>query len=315
MGSSVLRTAAELATEGNGHSNQGDLLKAVECYTRAIQVCPGVLTPILPRLYMNRALNQFKMDFFYLALFDINQAIALSENNAKYYFIRSKILKKLGEYELAEIDLQAAAKLDSSCDEIQEEIVRLRENDKDSYIFKDKLSCYNLYDPYFYKIKVNFHLVKAQNLPTNVWNYYGIRVENINSEMPYQIIEAYFSLFGDITAIKRIHSWEDNMLIHYNNPVTPMFTIAYYQGRIVEELCSKEECLFKPLRLYFVPSDSQSNLKFARPKYPLLNSHECYYWRTTTCHLKTRCPKLHLPVNQQIDAQIWMKDKTFNSHI
>ena len=40
--------------------------------------------------------------------------------------------------------------------------------------------------------------------------------------------------------------------------------------------------------------------------HPSTTTQECYFWRTTFCHLKERCPKFHLQPCKNIDAQIWM---------
>lgn len=300
--------AARIAIEGNEFAVNGDYLKAVQNYSQVIE-SRHIPMSYKYGFYINRALCYIKMDFFYLALLDINNATRNAEFNAKCYFIRSKILKKLNEYELAEKDLQIANKLDPDCEEIQEERTRLRENGKENFIFKEKLCSYDLHDKTYYKIKINFNLVLAQNLPTNIWNYQGIRIENIRPRVTLDKIKMHFSLFGDIKDLKRIHSKMTNIFIYYGNPVTPMFTIAYYQNKIIQELCIKEKNLFKPLRLYFVPTDSQNVLKFSRPKYPMLNSQECYYWRTTSCNLTSRCPKLHIAANKNVDKQLWMKEK------
>lgn len=302
------RLAAKLAQEGNDFAINGDYLKAVQNYSQVID-SHHVSQSLKFGFYINRALCYIKMGFFYLALFDINNATKYSETNAKCYFIRSKILKKLNEYELAEKDLLVAQKIDPDSEEISEEIVRLKENGKENFIFKDKLCSYDLHDKTYYKIKINFNLILAQNLPTNLWNYQGIRIENIRPQINIDEVEMHFSLFGDIKGVKKVFSKVHNIFVYYSNPVTPMFTIAYYQNKISPELCVKEKNLFKPLRLYFVPTDSQNDLKFSRPKYPMLNSQECYYWRTTSCNLNSRCPKLHIAANKNIDKQLWMKEK------
>lgn len=304
---SLQRRLAQVALKGNCFAFNGDYLHAVACYSHSIDACPQEYS-----FFVNRALCYIKMDFFYLALYDINKAVELEQSNSKCYFIRSKILKKLNEYELAESDLIAAAHLDPNSDEIGEEIARFKESSKEKHLFKNKLSGYDLNDKTYYKIKVNFHLVQAQDLPTNLWSYHGVRVENIRAQLPIDMLRSHFSLFGDIKDVKQVHSKVNNILLFYDNPVTPMFTIAYFQNRIDEELCAKERGLFKPLKLYFAPTDSQNELKFSRPKHPLLSSKECYYWRTTSCNLNSRCPKLHLASNKNIDTQIWMKEKSLN---
>lgn len=237
------KLALEGALKGNTYALNGDYLQAVACYSNAIDVWTDEYS-----FLVNRALVYMKMDFYYLALNDINKAIGLTQSGRKYskcYFIRSKILKKLNEYELAERDLLVASNIDHNCEEIVEEMARFKETGKD-YLFKDKLCVYDLHDKSYYKIKVNFHLVQAQNLPTNLWNYHGVRVENIRPQVSLDMIRSHLSLFGDIKDVKRVHAKSYNTFIYYENPVTPMFTISYFQNRIDEELCAKEQNLFKP---------------------------------------------------------------------
>ncbi|KAI7695655.1 hypothetical protein SSS_07925 [Sarcoptes scabiei] len=91
-----------------------------------------------------------------------------------------------------------------------------------------------------------------------------------------------------------------------------MFTIAYFQNKIIEQICSKNpnEMIdtYRPLVLYFTATDDQNELKFSRPKYPNQNNQECYYWRTTSCRRGQQCPRLHLEANKNIDKQIWMQE-------
>lgn len=301
-----LNEAMEFAKKANSYVMNDELLQAVKLYTKSIELCPNE-----HRFCINRTLCYIKMDYIFLALNDINRAIELEPTNSKCFFIRSKIFKILNEYEMAEKDLQKAANLDPTCEEIIDEINHLKKSGQDNYLLKDRLSGYNLNDKTYYKIKVNFHLIHAPNLPTNLWNYHGIRIENLNPKISIETICSNFNLFGDIIDVKRVGRLTAyNTFIFYENPVTPMFTIAYFQNRIDEELCAKEWKTFKPMKIYFAPTDNQNELKFFRPKYPIQNSQECYYWRTTSCNLNNHCSKWHIVANKNIDTQIWMKEKT-----
>ncbi|XP_075584932.1 uncharacterized protein LOC124498783 [Dermatophagoides farinae] len=325
----LLRQAARLAIRANDFAINGDYIDAVKYYTQAIDHCGE---HAIFSFYLNRALCLLKMDFSYLALFDANQAVRLSPQNVKCYYIRSRVLRKLKRHELAQNDLKIAMKICPNCEIIREESQRINEqSERELCFFNEKLKSYNLNDKTYYKIKVNFHLIKARDLPTNIWNYNGIRVENIRYDVPIKLINEYFSLFGNIEFIKRAYCYYDDdnyhnqsifnrsslsptssssspsLFIYYYNPVTPMFTIAYFQGKTFKELCQiNDDKQYKSLRLYFAPTDHQIELKYFRPNYPPINTQECYFWRTTYCNLKERCPKFHLQPCKNVDAQMWM---------
>lgn len=157
---------------------------------------------------------------------------------------------------------------------------------------------------------MNFHLVKAKDLPTNIWNYHGIRIENIKPDAQDEFIQYYFSIFGDIKEISQSISpgskESATIFIYYFNPATPMFTIAYFQNQILKELCVMQGNSYLPLKLYFAHYNSDYN--YQMPLRPLYNiRQECYYWRTTGCEREKNCSKLHILENKNIDSQIWMK--------
>lgn len=316
------RALLEIALAGNTAAQSGNLLEAVANYSQVISAWPTEYSFLL-----NRAICHLKMDYLFLALFDINQALSLAAEErvqAKCLFIRSRILQKLGQHEHSSSDLFAASTIDPYNEEIAEELLLLQQasaaegggvgsSNQEKELFKEKLRGYDLTAKCYYKIKVNFHLVQAANLPTNLWNYEGVRVEGIRPSAGAEVIRSHFSLFGDVHQVRRLSSRAvkgSQVFVHFDNPVSPIFTIAYFQQRIDEELSAKERGLLQPLKLTFAPTDTQTDLKFARPKYPGQNrGQECYYWRTTLCNMGTRCAKLHLPASKGIDRQIWMKHK------
>lgn len=310
----LYRHTAMIATYANNLAMDGNYLDAINLYTEAIGLIPDQWFG----LYLNRALCFLKLDLFHLALLDSSEAIKLSnQSNSKCYFIRSRIFQHLNKYEYAEKDLNLAHKLEPDCEEIQNEIERLEKmsNNIENGLFRNKLKSYELSGRTFFKIKRNFSLVKPSNLPTNIWNYKGVRIENIQPDISIRIVQEYFSLFGSIKTIQRLYSRnqdDPNVLIYFFNPVTPMFTIAYFQNKIIEQICSKNpnEMIdtYRPLVLYFTATDDQNELKFSRPKYPNQNNQECYYWRTTSCRRGQQCPRLHLEANKNIDKQIWMQE-------
>lgn len=302
-----------VASRSNQSMLAGDYLAAMRAYSEALDQSPDEY-----RLYVNRALCYMRLDYYYLALVDINEAIKLAECNAKCYFIRSKILKKLNQVEQAEQDLTIAARLAPNDADIDEEVRHFRENEKNEFLLKDKLKGHDLYEHEYFKVKLNLHLVQASKVPTNLWGYHAVRVENINDNGNTALLSSHFSLFGDIKHIRRCS--RAAVVIDYGNPVVPMFTIAYFQGKVLPGLSATAihpkrggdvggqhaEDKAQTLKLFFAPGEYQHGLKYARPKHPQLANKECYYWRTTSCTLKGRCNKLHIPANKNVDTQVWM---------
>ncbi len=151
---------------------------------------------------------------------------------------------------------------------------------------------------------------KAHNLlkPTNIWGYNGLRVENVNIHNKKALIKR-FSAFGKLKGIEPVKNSKTSVWIYYDNPLSPVEAIAHLQSSINCDInyCYKGSPL--PLRMFFAPTNDQTELKFSRPKQPQDNKGECYYWRTTSCSLDDKCPLLHIPANKHIDAQVWMKTK------
>ena len=144
--------------------------------------------------------------------------------------------------------------------------------------------------------------------PTNIWNYNGLRVENVNIDNKKSITKK-FSAFGKVKGVESIRNSKSGVWVYYDNPVSPVEAIARLQGTLHPDISFYLKGQTFPLRLFFAPTNDQPELKFCRPKQPLDNKGECYYWRTTNCSLEDKCPLLHIPVNKHIDAQVWMKAK------
>lgn len=140
--------------------------------------------------------------------------------------------------------------------------------------------------------------------PTNLWSYNGLRVVNVSSSCPKQILQNIFGKFGKVKLIERINKTSENSIwVYYDNPTSPVEAAAKLQGAMIDGVSLDG----LPLRIHFAPTDDQKDLKFSRPKQPLDDKGECYYWRTTNCFSREQCPLLHHPANKNIDAQIWMK--------
>lgn len=144
--------------------------------------------------------------------------------------------------------------------------------------------------------------------PTNIWNYNGIRVENVNVDNKKALMKK-FSAFGKVKGIEQIRNSKTSVWIYFDNPLSPVQAIAQLNLTINTDINYYQKGSALPLRMFFAPTNDQTSLKFSRPKQPEDNKGECYYWRTTSCSLDNKCPLLHIPVNKHIDAQVWMKTK------
>ncbi|KAI1286697.1 Serine/threonine-protein phosphatase 5 [Halotydeus destructor] len=141
--------------------------------------------------------------------------------------------------------------------------------------------------------------------PTNLWNYWGLRVANVSGTCSKSTLQSFFGKYGKIRLIERINnkSVENNIWVYFDNATSPAEAITRLQDVSVEGISVPG----KTLRFYFAPTDDQKDLKFSRPKQPADNKGECYYWRTTNCFSREQCPLAHLAANKNIDAQVWMK--------
>jgi hypothetical protein len=133
------------------------------------------------------------------------------------------------------------------------------------------------------KIKI---VPKAHNLlkPTNIWGYNELRVENVKINNKKVLIKR-FSAFEKLEGIEPIKNLKTSVWIYYDNPLSPVEAIAHLQSSIDCDINYYHMSCPLPLRMFFAPTNDQTELKFSRSKQPQDNKGECYYWRTTSCSL------------------------------
>jgi hypothetical protein len=143
---------------------------------------------------------------------------------------------------------------------------------------------------------------------TNIWGYKGLRVENVNIHNRKALIKR-FSEFGKLKGIEPVKNLKTSVWIYYDNPLSPVEAIAHLQSSMNCDINYYQNGRCLPLRMFFAPTNDQTELKDMRPTKPLKDNGECYYWRTTECTYGPNCNFFHIPANKEIDAQIWMKTK------
>ena len=98
--------AESFLSNGLDKANQGDYEKAIEDYTRAIELQPDYFFA-----YYNRGLAYFKLRNNQSAIADYTKAIGIKSNNANAYFNRGLAYFKLGNNQSAIADYTKAIKL------------------------------------------------------------------------------------------------------------------------------------------------------------------------------------------------------------
>ncbi|MEX0838553.1 MAG: tetratricopeptide repeat protein [Parvibaculum sp.] len=98
---------AALINRGVAYKNVGDLVAAVNDYTRALTIAPRDAL-----LYQNRANALREMDEFDAALADVEQAIEIDPDRAAAWYVRGAINEAQGERDAAREDYRKALSLD-----------------------------------------------------------------------------------------------------------------------------------------------------------------------------------------------------------
>lgn len=99
------KLAEEVKTQANEYFKKQDYNKAIELYTRAIELNPTVAV-----YYGNRSIAYLKTECYGYALSDATRAIELDKNYIKGYYRRAAAHMCLGKFKLALRDYEAVAK-------------------------------------------------------------------------------------------------------------------------------------------------------------------------------------------------------------
>ncbi|XP_061624026.1 protein unc-45 homolog B [Phyllopteryx taeniolatus] len=100
----------QLKDEGNNHFQAGDIDKAIECYTKAINVCQD--KKVLAVIYRNRSACYLKQENYSSAVADASKAIDVDAADIKALYRRCQALEKLGKLDMAFKDVQRCATIE-----------------------------------------------------------------------------------------------------------------------------------------------------------------------------------------------------------
>ncbi|KAG5450736.1 Sperm associated antigen 1 [Clonorchis sinensis] len=120
-----IRTFDEAKEQGKKLLGQGDLQKAMEAYTRSIELASGDPEQ-LALSYRNRALVALQMNENTKAIEDCNHAITIEPQNPVSYYRRALGLRALKNYEDSLRDLEKAHELRPCSENIRSELQKAR---------------------------------------------------------------------------------------------------------------------------------------------------------------------------------------------
>ncbi|XP_077418271.1 protein unc-45 homolog B [Vanacampus margaritifer] len=100
----------QLKDEGNKHFQAGDIDKAIECYTKAINLCKD--KKVLAVVHRNRSACYLKKEKYSSAASDASKAIDVDASDIKALYRRCQALEKLGKLDMAFKDVQRCATIE-----------------------------------------------------------------------------------------------------------------------------------------------------------------------------------------------------------
>ncbi|CAJ1068886.1 protein unc-45 homolog B [Xyrichtys novacula] len=100
----------QLKDEGNKHFQAGEIDKAIDCYTKAIQVCKD--KKVLAVIHRNRSACYLKKESYANAAADASKAIDVDAADIKALYRRCQALEKLGKLDMAFKDVQRCATIE-----------------------------------------------------------------------------------------------------------------------------------------------------------------------------------------------------------
>ncbi|KAJ8414954.1 hypothetical protein AAFF_G00024770 [Aldrovandia affinis] len=100
----------QLKDEGNKHFQEGEIDKAIKCYTNAMKVCKD--KKLLAVIHRNRSACYLKQENYVNAASDASRAIDVDASDVKALYRRCQALEKLGKLDMAYKDVQRCATIE-----------------------------------------------------------------------------------------------------------------------------------------------------------------------------------------------------------
>ncbi|XP_077376673.1 protein unc-45 homolog B [Festucalex cinctus] len=100
----------QLKDEGNKYFQAGDIDRAIECYTKAINLCKD--KKVLAIIHRNRSACYLKKEKYSSAASDASKAIDVDASDIKALYRRCQALEKLGKLDMAFKDVQRCATIE-----------------------------------------------------------------------------------------------------------------------------------------------------------------------------------------------------------
>lgn len=119
--------AERLKLQANDHFRSGEVKKAIETYSTALQICPTIHPKDRAILHSNRAAAKIKIDAKEGAIKDCTKAINLWPEYVRAILRRAKLYQDTDKLDEALKDYELVYKLDPGNHEAREAIVRLRQ--------------------------------------------------------------------------------------------------------------------------------------------------------------------------------------------
>jgi tetratricopeptide (TPR) repeat protein len=134
----ISKSVDQLIDEGNAYFQKSDFYTSIRYYTEALKKS----NETSPRAILNRSASYFKLERYYLAYKDAEQAVRLDEKSKKAYYRMGRACYEMRQYELAETSFKNFLKYEKLNDaevELKRCQNRINEQLTGNYDFSDLL--------------------------------------------------------------------------------------------------------------------------------------------------------------------------------
>lgn len=136
-----------------------------------------------------------------------------------------------------------------------------------------------------------------RELPVNIYRFTAIRIRNIYPQVQMKLLESLCNRFGKVVDV---NVQDREAVVSFLDPEAPRRAIADLNHTFVHRVSNFSDKLI----VRFALGCNQD--KFHMRNVRRVDCDECHFFRTTGCPDKS-CPERHVPANEGIDLQPWMK--------